>query len=83
MLIGLYLIYSYYPQALVDLVNKISLAVPSTKTGKRVYTTSSVSGVTPGSAITASDGGVTKATNEKPFDSMNNIVANMLLNMTR
>ncbi|XP_053382709.1 tubulin epsilon chain-like [Mercenaria mercenaria] len=68
-------------QALVSLVNKINQAIPPTKTGKRMY--SSVGGdVKAGSAITASDGSVVKPANEKPFDTMNNIVANLLLNMT-
>lgn len=68
-------------QALVDIVNKIGQAVPSARTGKRVY--SSVGGnVKAGSEITAGDGGLTKPSDEKPFDSMNNIVANLLLNMT-
>ena len=69
-------------QALVSLVNRINQAIPPSKSGKRMY--SSVGGeVKAGSAITTSDGGVVKPANEKPFDSMNNIVANLLLNMTR
>ncbi|KAL3889878.1 hypothetical protein ACJMK2_002200 [Sinanodonta woodiana] len=68
-------------QALVDIVNKISEAIPSLKTGKRTYNT--VSGdIKTNTAITGSDGGLTKPKDEKPFDSMNNIVANLLLNMT-
>ncbi|KAH3710442.1 tubulin epsilon chain-like [Dreissena polymorpha] len=67
-------------QALVGLVNKVNQALPPAKTGKRMYT--NMSDVKPGSAITTSDGGVVKPANEKPFDSMNNIVANLLLNMT-
>ena len=39
--------------------------------------------VKPGSAITGGDGGITAAKDEKPFDTMNNIVANLMLNMTR
>ncbi|XP_052764157.1 tubulin epsilon chain-like [Mya arenaria] len=68
-------------QALVGLVNKINQALPPTKTGKRMYT--SVGGdVKRGSAISAAEGGVVGQANEKPFDTMNNIVANLLLNMT-
>ncbi|XP_071100417.1 tubulin epsilon chain-like isoform X1 [Haliotis cracherodii] len=66
-------------QALVEIVNKISQAVPSMKTGKRTYSTT---GVKSGSAITSSQGGVTSPAEEKPFDGMNNLVANLLLNMT-
>lgn len=67
-------------QALVDIVNKIGQSVPSAKLGKRVY---NASGVKAGSAIIDGEGGLSKASDEKPFDSMNNIVANLLLNMTR
>lgn len=68
-------------QALVSLVNKINQAIPPSKTGKRMY--SGVTGdVKPGSAITEGDGGITAAKDEKPFDTMNNIVANLMLNMT-
>lgn len=67
-------------QALVDIVNKIGQSVPSAKLGKRVY---AASGVKAGSAISDGEGGLSKASDEKPFDSMNNIVANLLLNMTR
>lgn len=67
-------------QALVDIVNKIGQSVPSAKLGKRVY---NASGVKAGCAIIDGDGGLSKASDEKPFDSMNNIVANLLLNMTR
>lgn len=35
-----------------------------------------------GSTVTAGDGGVI-GSREKPFDTMNNIVANLLLNLTR
>lgn len=63
-------------------MNKINQAVPSSKTGKRMYT-SGTGEVKAGSAITASDGSLVKAADERPFDTMNNIVANLLLNMTR
>ena len=69
-------------QALVSLVNKINQAIPPTKTGKRVY--SSITGdVKPGSAISGGEGGITAPKDERPFDTMNNIVANLMLNMTR
>ncbi len=73
-------------QALVDIVNKIHQALPPGKTGKRMYgpgglgTGSRVKGE---STLTASDGGATRQQDEKPFDGMNNIVANLMLNMTR
>ena len=35
-----------------------------------------------GSTVVTGDGGVA-ASNDKPFDTMNNIVANLLLNLTR
>lgn len=35
------------------------------------------------STITAGDGSVGGGSREKPFDTMNNIVANLLLNLTR
>ncbi|XP_061166870.1 tubulin epsilon chain-like [Saccostrea echinata] len=66
-------------QALVDIVNKISQSVPSAKLGKRVFT---ASGVKAGSAISEGEGGLSKPSDERPFDSMNNILANLLLNMT-
>jgi len=69
-------------QALGSLVNKINQALPPSKTGKRTYNTLT-GDAKAGSAITTSDGGVVKAANERPFDQMNNIVANLLLNMTR
>ena len=63
-------------------MNKVNQAIPPSKSGKRVY--SSVTGdIKPGSAITEGQGGLTTAKDEKPFDTMNNIVANMMLNMTR
>ncbi|GFS00227.1 tubulin epsilon chain [Elysia marginata] len=75
-------------QALVDIVNKITQAIPSTRTGKRVYTgglgdTSAATNMTikAGSSLSAS-GGALGGGGEKPFDKMNNLVANLLLNMT-
>ena len=63
-------------------MNKINQAIPPTKPGKRVY--SSLTGdVKAGSAISGGEGGITAPKDEKPFDTMNNIVANMMLNMTR
>ncbi|KAK3747234.1 hypothetical protein RRG08_005870 [Elysia crispata] len=77
-------------QALVDIVNKITQAAPSTRPGKRVYSSGLVdtstgcsSAVKADSALTAGAGGVSgSALDEKPFDKMNNLVANLLLNMT-
>ncbi|CAL1535064.1 unnamed protein product [Lymnaea stagnalis] len=66
-------------QALVDIVNKITQAIPSTKTGKRVY---SHPVVKTESALTAGTSGVVSSSKERPFDKMNNLVANLLLNMT-
>jgi hypothetical protein len=73
-------------QALVDIVSKIQLALPPDKTGKRIFGGSLLgtgSRVKEGSALTASEGGVTRNRDSKPFDGMNNIVANLLLNLTR
>jgi tubulin epsilon len=56
-------------------VNKIHQAVPQTKTGKRTFGNVKT--------LATGDGGVTKKKDEKPFDAMNNIAANLLLNMTR
>lgn len=63
-------------QALVDICHKVLQAVhknPSSRAVKR------------GSTLTMDEGAATKSSKngEKPFDSMNSIVANMLLNMTR
>lgn len=68
-------------QALVDIYNKVSNALPPSKTGKKVYPSSSQSHVKANSAITSGDGGVDKGPG-KPFDNMNNIAANLILNMT-
>ncbi len=64
-------------------MNKIQQALPPEKYGKRIFG-SSLTGkrVKKESALTASEGGATKPSQEKPFDGMNNVVANMLLNMT-
>lgn len=64
-----------YPQALVDICHKVLQAVhknPSSRAVKK------------GSTVTMDEGGGAKTSKdrEKPFDSMNSIVANMLLNMT-
>lgn len=63
-------------QALVDICHKVLQAVhknPSSRAVKK------------GSTVTMDEGGGAKSSKdgEKPFDSMNSIVANMLLNMTR
>lgn len=72
-------------QALVDIVGKIESALPPDRTGKKVFgrgASSAGSRVKQESALTASDGCVTKVRDGKPFDAMNNIVANLLLNIT-
>ena len=67
-----------------DIIAKIHQALPPDKTGKRTYgTTLGGSRVKTDSALTTGEGGLTKTKDEKPFDSMNNIVANLLLNLTR
>ncbi len=58
-------------QALLDLCQKVVKASQH-KAGQAAK---------PGSAVTAGKGGI--ATKEKPFDTMNNIVANLMLNLTR
>ncbi|EDO46346.1 predicted protein [Nematostella vectensis] len=69
-------------QALVDICNKVSSSLPPSRPGKRVMATdSSHSHVKSNSAITSGEGGITKGA-DKPFDAMNNIVANLILNMT-
>lgn len=73
-------------QALVDIITKIESALPPDRTGKKVFgrgLPSAGSRVRQDSALTASDGCVTKARDAKPFDAMNNIIANLLLNITR
>ena len=65
----------------MDIVNKINAAAPPDRFGKRVYMDSDVK---PGSQLSTGEGGVTAAReSEKPFDQMNNLVANLLLNLTR
>ncbi|PFX15541.1 Adenylate cyclase type 6 [Stylophora pistillata] len=68
-------------QALVDICNKVTSALPPSKTGKKVFSSSSHSRVKASSAVTSGEGGVDKGP-EKPFDNMNNIAANLILNMT-
>ncbi|OWF35961.1 tubulin epsilon chain-like [Mizuhopecten yessoensis] len=68
-------------QALMDIVNKVSKSVPSLKTGKKTFSGLSET-MKAGSAITTGEGGTVSKAEERPFDSMNNIVANLLLNMT-
>lgn len=62
-------------QALVDICHKVLQAVhknPSSRAVKK------------GSSVTTDEGSGAKSVGaEKPFDSMNSIVANMLLNLTR
>ncbi|XP_012576706.1 PREDICTED: tubulin epsilon chain isoform X5 [Condylura cristata] len=59
-------------QSLFDIVSKIDLMVNSGKLGTTIK---------PKSVVTSS-AGVLKRGQEKPFDAMNNIVANLLLNLT-
>ncbi|XP_010705806.1 tubulin epsilon chain isoform X1 [Meleagris gallopavo] len=59
-------------ESLFDIVNKIHHMVNSGKLGSTVK---------PNSLVTSS-AGTTKKVQEKPFDAMNNIVANLLLNLT-
>ena len=68
---NLYLFNSDLPQALIDLCQKVSK-------GHQVRQGQARSG----SEITAGQGGIA-GSQEKPFDTMNNIVANLLLNLTR
>ncbi|MXQ85610.1 hypothetical protein E5288_WYG001328 [Bos mutus] len=59
-------------QSLFDIISKIDLMVNSGKLGAAIK---------PKSLVTSSTG-VVKKRQEKPFDAMNNIVANLLLNLT-
>lgn len=66
----------------MDICNKVQSAIPPSKTGKKVHITSDGPlKAKANSAITCGEGGITKGP-DKPFDSMNNIVANLILNMT-
>ncbi|XP_077636129.1 tubulin epsilon chain isoform X2 [Crocuta crocuta] len=60
-------------QSLFDIISKIDLMVNSGKLGTTVK---------PKSLLTSSAGALKKQ-HQKPFDAMNNIVANLLLNLTR
>ena len=64
-------------QALVDICHKVLEAVHHKGPGSG----RAGAAVKPGSTVTMEEGRVTDK--EKPFDSMNSIVANLLLNMTR
>ncbi|XP_011826039.1 PREDICTED: tubulin epsilon chain [Mandrillus leucophaeus] len=59
-------------QSLFDIISKIDLMVNSGKLGTTVK---------PKSLVTSSSGAL-KTRHKKPFDAMNNIVANLLLNLT-
>lgn len=59
-------------ESLFDIVNKIHQMINSGKLGSTVK---------PNSLVTSS-AGTAKTVQEKPFDAMNNIVANLLLNLT-
>lgn len=60
-------------KSLFDIVSKINQMTNSGKLGSTVKQSS---------LVTSSTGGI-KRLQEKPFDAMNNIVANLLLNLTR
>lgn len=60
-------------KSLFDIVNKIHQMVNSGKLGSTVKQNS----------LVTSSAGSAKTVQEKPFDAMNNIVANLLLNLTR
>ena len=59
-------------QSLIDISQKVFKACQSKLGG----------GAKRGSMVTTGEGGVASS-KEKPFDTMNNIVANLLLNITR
>ena len=68
-------------KALVDLVMTINKAA-ALKSDRSSMTLSSLSRqVKSHSSVTSAHGGLSKE--QKPFDAMNNIVAHLLLNMTR
>ncbi|XP_071804090.1 tubulin epsilon chain-like [Asterias amurensis] len=67
-------------QALSEICEKINQALPTDNFGKRVY--GATGKAKAGTAISSSDAGSGKKGSEKPFDQMNNIVANLLLNLT-
>ncbi|XP_020863843.1 tubulin epsilon chain isoform X1 [Phascolarctos cinereus] len=60
-------------ESLFDIVSKINQMVTSGKPGTTVK---------PESLVTLNEGGIKKKLQEKPFDTMNNIVGNLLLNLT-
>lgn len=68
-------------------MKKIQGSLPPARSGKRVNITSHATGqrshskVKPLSAVTSGDGSMAKSI-EKPFDCLNNIVANLILNVT-
>ena len=83
-------IFVKYFQALSDIISKIQSAVaPDQSTGKRTYYQSTNFNPTASarvkteSALTSNDATKTASKDEKPFDKMNNIVAHLLLNLTR
>ena len=56
--------------------------MPPSRPGKKVYQEKNSQVIKESSTITSSKDSLTKPAQEKPFDHMNNIVANLLLNMT-
>lgn len=70
-----YMLSFFFPllKSLFDIVNKIHQMTSSGKLGSTVKQNS----------LVTSSASSTKTVQEKPFDAMNNIVANLLLNLTR
>lgn len=66
-------VFFFLSKSLFDIVNKIHQMINSGKLGSTVK---------PNSLVTSS-AGTARTVQEKPFDAMNNIVANLLLNLTR
>lgn len=62
----------FFLQSLIDITQKVFKACQSRVGG----------GAKRNSTVTTGDGGVA-GSRERPFDTMNNIVANLLLNLTR
>lgn len=67
------LLFSSLSKSLFEIVNKIHQMINSGKLGSTVKQNS----------LVTSSAGNAKTLPEKPFDAMNNIVANLLLNLTR
>lgn len=63
----------FLSKSLFEIVNKIHQMINSGKLGSTVKQNS----------LVTSNAGSAKTLQEKPFDAMNNIIANLLLNLTR